>query len=66
MGEAVNNCMMVIIVYATMDFIYVYQVTVPDYKTLIPKDIEQAKYWWKKSAAQGNEQAKERLQKIYE
>lgn len=51
---------------ATMDFIYVYQVTVPDYKTLIPKDIEQAKYWWKKSAAQGNEQAKERLQKIYE
>lgn len=29
-------------------------------------DIEQAKYWWRKSAAQGNEEAKERLQKIYE
>ena len=35
------------------------------YTTLIPKDIEQAKYWWKKAAAQGNETAKERLQKIY-
>lgn len=31
----------------------------------INSDIEQAKYWWKKSAAQGNEDAKERLQKIY-
>lgn len=38
---------------------------VPDYETLIVKDIEQAKYWWKKSAAQGNETAKERLQQIY-
>lgn len=27
--------------------------------------IDQAKYWWKKAAAQGNEKAKERLQKIY-
>ncbi len=35
------------------------------YTTLIPKDVEQAKYWWKKAAAQGNEKAKERLQKIY-
>lgn len=42
------------------------KVEVPDYKTLIPVDIEQAKYWWKKSAAQGNQVAKERLQKIYE
>lgn len=39
---------------------------VPDYEILIKKDIEQAKYWWKKSAAQGNEIAKERLQKIYQ
>ena len=28
-------------------------------------DIEQAKYWWGKAAAQGNETAKNRLQKIY-
>lgn len=42
------------------------KVEVSDYKTLIPVDIEQAKYWWKLSAAQGNEKAKARLQKIYE
>lgn len=52
--------------YATMDFITVYKIDVPDYETLIVKDIEQAKYWWKKAAAQGNETAKERLQKIYQ
>ena len=45
---------------------YVYLKEVPDFETLVPKDIEQAKYWWKKSAAQGNEVAKERLQKIYQ
>lgn len=33
---------------------------VPEYEILIPKDIEQAKYWWKKA---GNE---DRLQKIYQ
>ncbi|MBR5084262.1 MAG: sel1 repeat family protein, partial [Prevotella sp.] len=38
---------------------------IPEYGIIIPKDIEQAKYWWKKSAAQGNEMAKDRLQKIY-
>ena len=43
-----------------------YFVEVADYKTLIAVDIEQAKYWWTKSAAQGNDGAKERLQKIYE
>lgn len=36
------------------------------YETILPKDIEQAKYWWKKAAAQGNEEAKDRLQKIYQ
>ena len=51
--------------YSTMNYITRYYETVDDYETLIPKDIEQAKYWWKKSAAQGNEVAKERLQKIY-
>ena len=45
---------------------YVYEVTVDDYEIIVPKDIEQAKYWWKKAAAQGNEVAKDRLQKIYE
>lgn len=45
---------------------YVYLEEVDDYETLVPKDIEQAKYWWKKAAAQGNEVAKERLQKIYQ
>ena len=44
---------------------YVYLEEVPDYETIVPQDIEQAKYWWKKSAAQGNEGAKEELQKIY-
>lgn len=36
------------------------------YKTLLPKDVEQAKTLWKKAAAQGDVIAKERLQKIYE
>ena len=38
---------------------------VPEYETLISQDIEQAKYWWKKAAAQGNENAKNSLQQIY-
>ena len=38
---------------------------VPEYETLISQDIEQAKYWWKKAAAQGNENAKNALQPIY-
>lgn len=44
---------------------YVFQVDVDDYETLIEVDIDQAIYWWKKSAAQGDEDAKEALQKIY-
>jgi hypothetical protein len=48
------------------NFVTKYKHEVPDYKTIIPADIEQAKYWWKKAAAQGNIAAKERLQKIYE
>jgi TPR repeat protein len=35
------------------------------YKTILKQDIDSAKYWWHKSAAQGNETAKERLEKIY-
>lgn len=43
-----------------------YYVKVPDSIVILPKDIVQAKFWWEKSAAQGNDIAKERLQKIYE
>ena len=46
--------------------VYVKEREVDDFEILNKKDIEQAKYWWKKSAAQGNEVAKERLQKIYQ
>jgi rRNA maturation endonuclease Nob1 len=35
------------------------------YKTILKQDIDSAKYWWRKSAAQGNETAQERLEKIY-
>jgi hypothetical protein len=41
-------------------------VTIQDSVTILPKDIDQAKYWWEKSANNGNVIAKERLQKIYE
>lgn len=44
---------------------YVYNEVIDDFETLVPKDIEQAKSWWRKAAAQGNEHAKERLQKVY-
>lgn len=43
-----------------------YWVEVDDSVIVIPKDIEQAKYWWKKAAEQGNEYAKDMLQKVYE
>lgn len=41
-------------------------VIIQDSIVILPKDIEQALFWWKKSAAQGNAIAKDRLQKIYE
>ena len=46
--------------------VYVKERVIDDYRTILHKDIEKAKFWWKKAAAQGNEVAKERLQKIYE
>ena len=54
--------------YYTSDYrkVYVKERDVDDYKTLIAKDIEKAKFWWKKAAAQGDEEAKNRLQKVYE
>lgn len=36
------------------------------FKIVIEQNIDSAKYYWEKSAAQGNIQAKERLEKIYE
>lgn len=51
--------------YARGQMMYVYCETVDDYETLVPEDIEQAKSWWQKAAAQGNKHAKERLQKVY-
>lgn len=41
-------------------------VTIQDSLVILPQDIAQAKYWWEKAASQGNQIAKERLQKIYE
>lgn len=38
---------------------------VDDYETLVKQDLDSAKYYWRLSAAQGNSEAKERLQKIY-
>jgi TPR repeat protein len=44
---------------------YYYWEEVDDSLTLVPKDIEKAKYWWKKAAEQGHSGAKENLEKIY-
>jgi len=52
--------------YSREQTIYVYEVDVADYITILPKDMKQAQYWWKKAADNGDETAKERLQKIYE
>ena len=49
-----------------MEYVKVYRVTIDDSLQLIPRDIEQAKFWWRKAAEQGNETAKNRLQRIYE
>lgn len=46
--------------------ITIYKQYVDDYEWLIPQNIEKAKYWWKKSAAQGNRYAKDMLQQVYE
>ena len=49
-----------------MEYVIISLVDVDDYEWLIPQDIEKAKYWWKKAAEQGNEYAKDMLQKVYE
>lgn len=52
--------------YARNQFVYVYELEVADYQTILTKDIKRAQYWWKKAADNGDETAKERLQQIYE
>ena len=54
--------------YYTSDYrkVYVKERDVDDYEVLIPQDLEKAKYWWQKSAEQGNQYAKELLQQVYE
>lgn len=51
--------------HTTYDKVTEYWEIVDDYETLIPIDINQAKYWWKNAAVQGNKEAKEALQQIY-
>lgn len=43
-----------------------YDVDLKSKNVIIPRDINQAKYWWEKSAAQGDNYGKELLQKLYE
>ena len=41
----------------TFELINITKEDVDDYECIIPKDIEQAKFWWQKAAAQGNQYA---------
>lgn len=44
----------------------VYKHRVTDYKVILPKDMNKARAYWKKAAALGNENAKEKLQRVFE
>lgn len=46
--------------------VYVYREKVTDYETLVPKDISQAKYWWRKASVQGYTDATISLQQVYD
>ena len=46
--------------------VYVYREKVTDYETLVPKDINKAKYWWRKASAQGYTDATISLQQVYD
>ena len=48
------------------ELITYYWVEVDDSVIVIPKDIEQARYWWRKAADQGYKYAKDLLEKVYE
>ena len=47
-------------------WVNVYREKVTDYETLVPKDINKAKYWWTKASAQGYTDASYCLQQIYD
>ena len=47
------------------DYYTVYRYLVDDYKCILQPDIEKAKELWRKSAAQGYQRAKEKLEQIY-
>ena len=46
--------------------VYIYREKITDYKTLVPQDINQAKYWWRKASAQGYTDATISLQQVYD
>lgn len=46
--------------------VYIYREKVTDYETLVPKDINKAKYWWTKASAQGYTDASYSLQQVYD
>ena len=46
--------------------VYIYREKITDYETLVPKDIAQAKYWWRKAATQGYADASYSLQQVYD
>lgn len=49
-----------------MDFVKIYREKITDYETLVPKDINKAKYWWRKASAQGYTDATLSLQQVYD
>jgi len=52
--------------YIDNDWYEFYKHKVTDYKVILPKDINKARDYWKKAAALGNKDAKEKLQRIFE
>lgn len=46
--------------------VYIYREKITDYETLVPKDINKAKYWWRKASAQGYTDATISLQQVYD
>lgn len=46
--------------------VYVYREKITDYETLVPKDINKAKYWWRKASVQGYTDATISLQQVYD
>jgi len=53
-------------VTSNYDYYKVYKHRVTDYKVILPKDMKKAREYWKKAAALGNENAKEKLQRVFE